>query len=87
MDEACGCQKTPNENRCECDFGSDYQRSRFLKDLEVNFPFDLKVFKTKWIRKDRIRKGTLDYCRNEERNRIDVCRAYENCFNSRKAYH
>ncbi|KAJ8439281.1 hypothetical protein Cgig2_016829 [Carnegiea gigantea] len=72
MDGSCGSQKAPNENGDEYDCGPDYQRSIPLRDLEVNIPFDSKVFKTSWFKRDRIRKGTLEYTRNEEYGYIDV---------------
>jgi len=82
MDGSCSSQKAPNENGDEYDFGPYYQRSIPLRDLEVNVPSDSKVFKTSWFKRDRIRKGTLEYTRNEERGCIDVCRTQENCFNA-----
>ena len=74
MDGTYGNQKAPNKNGDECDFGSDNQQSISLRDLEVNVSSDSKVFKTSWFKKDRIRKGTLEYTRNDERRCIDVCR-------------
>jgi len=75
MDGNCGSQMAPLKNGDESTYHSIYRRSSFLKTLVVSPPSNSRVT---WVRKEKVRKGTLSYSYNDGKSFINVCRGYAN---------
>ncbi|KAJ8423359.1 hypothetical protein Cgig2_011620 [Carnegiea gigantea] len=67
MDGSCGSQRAPRESGDESSHNPIYRRSSSLKTVTVSPPPDSRVI---WIRKEKVRKGTLSHSYNNEKSCI-----------------
>ncbi|KAJ8443572.1 hypothetical protein Cgig2_020659 [Carnegiea gigantea] len=79
MDGSYGSQRAPLENGDESSHNPIYRRSLSLKTVTVSPPPNSR---NTWIRKQKVRKGTLSYSQNDEKSRINVCKDYANFFDA-----
>ena len=79
MDGSNGYQRAPLENGNESPNDPIYKRSTSLKTFVVSLPPDSRVT---WVRKEKMRRGTLSYSYNDEQSCINVCKGYANFFDA-----
>ena len=79
MDGSCGSQRAPLGNGDESTYDPIYRHSRSLKTIVVSPPSESRVI---WVRKEKMRKGSLFYSYNDKKSCINVCRDYANFFDA-----
>ena len=79
MDETLGNKRASLQEERECDYGPYYQHSSYFRSPNA---IPSSTITSIFVRKVRVKQGTLRYRRNDENKCVDISKDYENYFNA-----